>query len=102
MVIIPGYGVRIAKDAGDQPVTDRARNCEHSCAGDNLTRLEPRRTHGYPACLRIVAMLSACFLRLERMRHILRPDPFVELFRGQEAQLQSRFPKSELLAIGFE
>src|ERR1700733_7217404 len=48
----------------------------------------------------MVAILSACLLQFKGMRHVLRPDPFVELFRSQETQLQSGFPESQFLAIG--
>src|SRR5580700_3595161 len=47
-------------------------------------------------------VLSVCLLRFEGVRHVLWPDPFVELFRGQEAQLQSGIPECEFLAIGLE
>src|SRR5580658_2320013 len=53
-------------------------------------------------CPQQSAVLSVCLLWFDWMRHVLRPDPFVELLRGQEARLQRRFPKSEILAVGFE
>lgn len=47
-------------------------------------------------------MLNACLHRFEAVHHVLWPDPFVELFRGQESATSERFSKSEFLAIDFE
>src|SRR5580704_5946054 len=46
--------------------------------------------------------LSINRLRLKGMRHVLRPDPFVELRRGQITQLQRRVTEREFLPVGLE
>jgi hypothetical protein len=43
--------------------------------------------YGASGCILDMTTLSARLFQSEGMRHILRPNPFVELFRGQEAQL---------------
>src|SRR5260370_32473179 len=92
-IVIPGYGVRVSKDVRDQPITDHARNRQYGAADDDFASLGRDSMWGvcvlflYPRheCSRPQqsAVLSVCLLRFERVRHVLWPDPFVELFRGQ-------------------
>src|SRR4029077_18390769 len=59
--------------------------------------MSPRTRRSWvPSCL-LVAIASD-----ERARHVLRPYPFIELLRRDDAELQGRVTEGEILAVRFQ